>query len=162
MTSSAVSRAVPGKRTRSLTGRVVSVGSSVEGDIAVAVNEVVGAFRQLRGSIVRFMSMLDDVAPTPVSAAPSAASAASAASLEGLLAHLVQQARVVRFGRVRELVSAARSARSVERRKDLIFEDLTPRDVVTLQRVAEQIRQLDARFVSLCVDHVLEHHNMRG
>jgi hypothetical protein len=159
MTSSAVSRAVPGKRTRSLTGRVVSVGSSVEGDIAVAVNEVVGAFRQLRGSIVRFMSMLDDVAPTPVSAVPSAA---SAASLEGLLAHLVQQARVVRFGRVRELVSAARSARSVERRKDLIFEDLTPRDVVTLQRVAEQIRQLDARFVSLCVDHVLEHHNMRG
>jgi hypothetical protein len=133
-------------------GLAITARSSVHRDTAAAVSEVVDAFRQLRGSVVRFLRMLDETAPAGV------ARTTPAASFDDLLASLMRRAGTTGFGQLSELTSLADFARSANQRKDVIFEDVTSRDAVALISLAGEIREIDARLVGLCVEHALMLH----
>lgn len=150
MTLQPVSRLVANDAQTGMTGQIVSVKSSVKRSVDAAVTDIVDSFRGLRGSIEQFLLMLNE------NALPDAGAAGSSASFDDLLSQLVQQAQALGFTQLNELVATSNSARAIAWRKDIIFEDLTRREVAMLQRIAEEIRALNVRFVGLCVGSVLE------
>lgn len=137
-------------------GLAITARSSVHRETAAAVSEVVDAFRQLRGSVVRCLRMLDERVPARV------ASTTPVGAFDELLTALMHRAEMAGFAQLPELVSLADSARSANLRKDVIFEDVTARDVAALSSLAEEIRALDAHFVGLCVEYALALHDRKS
>jgi hypothetical protein len=133
-------------------GLAITARSSAHRDTAAAVSEIVDAFRQLRGSVVRFVRMLDTPPAGVVLATP-------AASFDELLIRLMQRAKAKGFVPLSDLASLVDSARSANERKDMIFEDVTAQDTAALNTMAEEIRALDASLVGLCVEHALLLHH---
>jgi hypothetical protein len=134
-------------------GLSITAKSSVHHDTAAAVSEVVDAFRQLRGSVMRFLRMLDETVQAGV------AWTTPVASFDDLLASLMHRAETTGFGQLSELASLTDDARSANQRKDVIFEDVTSRDAAALNSLAREIRALDAHLVGLCVEHAMVLHH---
>jgi hypothetical protein len=138
---------------RKLSSTITPLNSSRNSERTNAIGAVVDGFRNLRASVVRFISMLDDLRGNP---APRGALADRPFS--ELLPLLEKNARAVDFGQIDELMSAIETAFAAEQQRDLIFSASQGDDVVRLQEIARNWERLDAIFVGLCVQHVLEAH----
>jgi len=118
-----------------------------------AIREVVDAFRNLRASVARFVLMLEDIRGNARSLEST-----TAQSLGDLLSSLEDHARALGFGRLDDLTFAIETARSAEQQRDLVFQASPGSGTAGLQQVARSLERLDATFVGLCVEHVLERH----
>ncbi|SAL17477.1 hypothetical protein AWB69_00952 [Caballeronia udeis] len=118
-----------------------------------AIREVVDAFRNLRASVARFVLMLEDIRGNARSLEST-----TAQSLGDLLSALEDHARALDFGRLEDLTFAIETARSAEQQRDLVFQASPGSGTAGLQQVARGLERLDATFVGLCVEHVLERH----
>ena len=120
---------------------------------AELIRDVVDAFRRLYGSVLRFVQMFADGQGTlPL------AGASGAHSFNQLLSLLAEQGKAAGFSRFYELRTAIEEARSAEQLRDAIFSDAYSNDHAALRKAAAELDRLDATFVGLCVDHVLEQH----
>jgi hypothetical protein len=79
--------------------------------------------------------------------------------LADLLDRLEKNARSLGFSRIHDLTAAIESAHSAEQERDLIFSASLGDDLGRLRKLARHWERLDATFVGLCVEHVLEHHH---
>jgi hypothetical protein len=86
------------------------------------------------------------------------AGASGSHSFNQLLSLLTEQGKAAGFGRFYELRTAIEEARSAEQLRDAIFSDAHSNDHAALRRAAAELERLDATFVGLCVEHVLEQH----
>jgi hypothetical protein len=127
---------------------------------AELIRDVVDAFRRLHGSVARFVQMFadgqDDVAANGASG--THASRASHSSFNQLLSLLAEQGKAAGFSRFYDLRTAIEEARSAEQLRDAIFSDAHSNDPAALRKAASELERLDATFVGLCVEHVLERH----
>ncbi|WP_091995819.1 hypothetical protein [Paraburkholderia lycopersici] len=119
---------------------------------AELIRDVIDAFRRLRNSIERFNRMLANGSGGGAAAAPVGA------SLQPLLAALSRHVDVTRFDRLRELKRAVRDARRLDKTRDALFSDAFSLDTEALRRTVAELERLDATFVGLGVEHVLEQH----
>jgi hypothetical protein len=138
---------------RNLSSTITPLNSSRNSERTNAIGAVVDGFRNLRASVVRFISMLDDLR-----GAPAPRQELADRPLSELLPLLEKNARAVNFGQLDDLMSAIATAYTAEQQRDLIFSASLGDDVVRLQEVARNWERLDAIFVGLCVEHVLEAH----
>jgi hypothetical protein len=138
---------------RNLSSTITPLNSSHNSERTNAIGAVVDGFRNLRASVVRFILMLDDLRGgyTPRDGLADR-------PLSELLPLLEKNARAVNFGQIDDLMSAVETAYKAEQQRDLIFSASLGDDVVRLQEVARNWERLDAIFVGLCVEHVLEAH----
>jgi hypothetical protein len=104
-------------------------------------------------SVLRFVQMFAD----GQGGFPSAGTSGSQ-SFNRLLSLLVEQGKAAGFRRFYELRTAIEEARSAEQLRDAIFSDAHSNDHAALRRAAAELERLDATFVGLCVEHVLEQH----
>lgn len=119
---------------------------------AELIRDVVDAFRRLQNSVLRFVQMFaEDGDAQP-------ASGADALALHGLLSILARQAEAAGFERLRELRVAIRNARSAAQRRDVIFSASLSLKAEAMNNVVNEFDRLDATFVGLCVEHVLNRH----
>lgn len=116
---------------------------------AELIRDVIDAFRRLRNSIERFDRMLAQGAAT---AQPPGA------SLQPLLLALSRRLEIAGFARQRELKRAIRDARRLDKTRDALFGDAFCLDTEALRRTVGELERLDAVFVGLGVEHVLERH----
>jgi hypothetical protein len=101
--------------------------------------------------VFRFVLMLMDAQGTGSSIEPD-----EHRSLDALLSALLARARSAGFARMPELSLAIQSARTAERRRDIIFSHSSIGDAAAMKQTADELERLDATFVGLCVEHVLE------
>lgn len=120
---------------------------------AELIRDVIDAFRRLRNSIERFDRML-----AQGGGVQSVQSAQAGASLQPLLAALSRRGGLARFTRQRELKRAIRDARRLDKTRDALFSDVLSLDTEALRRTVGELDRLDASFVGLGVEHVLEQH----
>lgn len=120
---------------------------------AELIRDVIDAFRRLRNSIERFDQML---------AQGDAPTAQPGASLQPLLLALSKRVDSARFARQRELKRAIRDARRLDKTRDALFSDAFCLDTDALRRTVGELERLDALFVGLGVEHVLEQHAARA
>ncbi|CAG9265987.1 hypothetical protein [Paraburkholderia unamae] len=120
---------------------------------AELIRDVIDAFRRLRNSIERFDRML-----AQGGGAQSVQAAQAGASLQPLLAALSRRGGLARFTRQRELKRAIRDARRLDKTRDALFSDVLSLDTEALRRTVGELDRLDASFVGLGVEHVLEQH----
>jgi hypothetical protein len=136
---------------------ITPLNSARDPERAEAIREVVDAFRNLRASVARFVLMLEDIRGNARSL-----EATTDQSLGDLLSSLEDHARALGFSRLDDLMLAIEAARSAEQQRDLVFQSSpgsgSGSDTVSLQHVARGLERLDASFVGLCVEHVLERH----
>ena len=136
---------------------ITSLNSARDPERAEAIREVVDAFRNLRASVARFVLMLEDIRGNARSL-----EATTDQSLGDLLSSLEDHARALGFSPLDDLTLAIEAARSAEQQRDLVFQSSpgsgSGSDTVSLQHVARGLERLDASFVGLCVEHVLERH----
>ena len=134
---------------------ITPLNSARDPERAEAIREVVYAFRNLRASVARFVLMLEDIRGNARSL-----EATTDQSLGDLLSSLEDHARALGFSRLDDLMLAIEAARSAEQQRDLVFQSSpgSGSDTVSLQHVARGLERLDASFVGLCVEHVLERH----
>lgn len=132
---------------------ITPLNSARDSNRTEAVREVVDAFRNLRASVARFVLMLEDVLGNARSLETM-----TSQSLGDLLSSLYDHARALDFARLDDLRFAIDMARSAEQQRDLVFLASPGSDTASLQRVARSLERLDATFVGLCVEHVLERH----
>lgn len=123
---------------------------------AELIRDVIDAFRRLRNSIERFDRMLAQGGG--VQSVQSVQSAQAGASLQPLLAALSRRGGLARFTRQRELKRAIRDARRLDKTRDALFSDVLSLDTEALRRTVGELDRLDASFVGLGVEHVLEQH----
>ncbi|CDY77295.1 hypothetical protein BGLT_06207 [Caballeronia glathei] len=121
---------------------------------AELISAVVDAYGRLQDSVCRFLSMLAD----SLGEAPSSEALATRA-FGDLLTCLDHHARAAGFGRMSELADAIEQARSAAQQRDLVFSSASSNDAAALRAAASSIERLDATFVGLCVDHVLDAHS---
>lgn len=136
-----------------LPAKIVTLRPASSRERAEAIRDVIDGFRQLRGSVHRFVLMFAAGTETP-----AVAEAGDAASLQPLLSTLARQLDTASFARRRELKRAIRDARRLEQRRDAIFFDTLSHDCDAMRRTAAELERIDATFVGLCVEHVLEQH----
>jgi hypothetical protein len=117
---------------------------------AELIRDVIDAFRRLRNSIERFNRMLAH--------GSGAETAQAGTSLQPLLAALSKRVDLARFARLRELKRAIRDARRLDKTRDALFSDAFCLDTEALRRAVAELERLDAAFVGLGVEHVLEQH----
>lgn len=130
--------------------RITTLRAPLEYERAELIRDVVDAFRRLRDSIERFDRLL---------ARGSGARAARAgASLQPLLAAVSRHVDLVSLARQRELRRAIRDARRVDKTRDALFGDAFCLDAEALRHAVAELGRLDATFVGLGVEHVLEQH----
>jgi hypothetical protein len=132
---------------------ITPLNSARDPERAEAIREVVDAFRNLRASVARFVLMLEDIRGNARSL-----EATTGQSLGDLLSSLEDHARALGFSRLDDLTLAIEAARSAEQQRDLVFQSSPGSDTASLQHVARGLERLDASFVGLCVEHVLERH----
>lgn len=139
---------------RDLSVAITPLKTASDPERTEAIRELVDAFRNLRASVARFVLMLEDV-PGNVRSLESMADQ----SFGGLLSSLDDHARALDFARLDDLRAVIETAQSAEQQRDLVFQ-ASPGGSGTagLQQVARHFERLDARFVGLCVEHVLERH----
>jgi hypothetical protein len=140
-------------RSSDLSGTFTVLKSAPDRARAELIRDVVDAFRRLYGSVQRFVRMFGDLQGEP---APS--DALRGASFSRLLSILAEQGKTAGFGRLSELKVAIKEARCAERLRDTIFSDAYSDNPAPLREVAAELERLDATFVGLCVEHVLEQH----
>jgi hypothetical protein len=147
---SAVRRERPAKR---FSTTITALKAAPDRGRAELIRDVVDAFRRLYGSVLRFVQMFTD-GPGSLPATVSTGSQ----SFNQLLSRLAEQGKAAGFGRHDELRTAIEEARSAEQLRDAIFSDLHSNDHTALRKAAAELERLDATFVGLCVEHVLEQH----
>ena len=138
---------------KSLSTTITALKSATDRGRAELIRDVVDAFRRLYGSVLRFVQMFADGQGSFLSAGSSGSH-----SFSQLLAILAEQGKASHFGRLDELKAAIEEARSAEQLRDAIFSDAYSNDRAALRKVAAALERLDATFVGLCVEHVLEQH----
>jgi hypothetical protein len=143
----------PGRTAKSFSTTITALKSATDRGRAELIRDVVDAFRRLYGSVLRFVQMFADGQDS----FPAAGNSGSH-SFSQLLAILGEQGKMSNFGRLEELRAAIEEARSAEQLRDAIFSDAQSNDHAALRKVAAALERLDATFVGLCVEHVLEQH----
>jgi hypothetical protein len=138
---------------RSIGTTITALKAAPDRGRAELIRDVVDAFRRLYGSVLRFVQMFAD----GQGSFPSAGASGSH-SFNQLLSLLTEQGKAAGFGRFYELRTAIEEARSAEQLRDAIFSDAHSNDHAALRRAAAELERLDATFVGLCVEHVLEQH----
>jgi hypothetical protein len=138
---------------RNLSIAITPMNSARNPERTEAIREVVDAFRNLRASVARFVLMLEDIRGDARSL-----EATTGQPLGELLSSLADHARALRFNRLDDLTLAIETARSAEQQRDLVFQATPASGSGGLQQVARSLERLDATFVGLCVEHVLERH----
>jgi hypothetical protein len=133
--------------------RITPVRAASSAQNARQVADVVEAFRRLHGNVLRFVQLLAD---PQRETAPLDAPAGG--SIDQLLSLLVDRARAAGFTRLDELGLAVRHARSATQQRDVVFSPSNIGYGAALQRAAAELARLDAMFVGLCVEHVLDTH----
>lgn len=133
-----------------LPARIATLRPTPSRERADAIRDVIDGFRQLHGSVQRFVQMLAAGAETD--------DANDVASLQTLLSTLARQLDAATFARRRELKRAIRDARRLEQMRDAIFFDTLGQDCEAMRRTVAELERIDATFVGLCVEHVLEQH----
>jgi hypothetical protein len=139
----------PKLSSRDFSVTITALKSAPDRARAEMIRDVVDAFRRLHSSVQRFVVMLGE---------SSAGTTSGALSFNRLLSVLAEQGKLTGFARLPELKSAIKEARSAERLRDAIFSDTYSDNPAALREVAAQLDRLDATFVGLCVEHVLEQH----
>jgi hypothetical protein len=143
----------PASPNRTLSGTITPLNCSRNSERTNAIGAIVDGFRNLRASVVRFISMLDDLR-----GAPAPREDLADCPLNELLPLLEKNARAVGFGQIDDLMMAIETAYTAEQQRDLIFSASLGDDIVRLQEIARNWERLDAIFVGLCVEHVLQAH----
>jgi hypothetical protein len=138
---------------RNLSVAITPLNSARNPERTEAIREVVDAFRNLRASVARFVLMLEDIRGN---ARPLESTTGQ--PLGGLLSSLEDHARALDFGRLDDLTFAIETARTAEQQRDQVFLAAPGSGTAGLQQVARSLERLDATFVGLCVEHVLERH----
>jgi len=138
---------------RDLSIAITPMNSARNPERTEAIREVVDAFRNLRASVARFVLMLEDIRGDARSL-----EATTGQPLGELLSSLGDHARALGFSRLDDLTLAIETARSAEQQRDLVFQATPGSGTASLQHVARSLERLDATFVGLCVEHVLERH----
>jgi hypothetical protein len=147
---SAQRRERPAKR---FSSTITALKAAPDRGRAELIRDVVDAFRRLYGSVLRFVQMFADAqGSTPTTRA------SGSHSFNQLLSLLAEQGKAAGFARFYELRAAIEEARSAEQLRDAIFSDTHSNDPVALRKAAAELDRLDATFVGLCVDHVLQQH----
>ncbi|MGA7781331.1 MAG: hypothetical protein WCA85_26990 [Paraburkholderia sp.] len=136
---------------KDLSSTITALKSTPDRARAELIRDVVDAFRRLYGSVQRFVLMFADL-----QGEPAFTSALRDASFNRLLSVLAEQGKTAAFSRLSELKVAIKEARSAERLRDAIFSDAYSDNPAPLRGVAAELERLDATFVGLCVEHVLE------
>ncbi|WP_438392107.1 hypothetical protein [Caballeronia sp. DA-9] len=136
-----------------LSGAITPLNTARDPEHTAAIREVVDAFRNLHASVARFVLMLEDLLGDARSL-----EATTGQSLGELLSVLYEHAQAFGFVRLDDLRFAIETARSAEQQRDLVFQIMPGSGTESLQRVAASFQRLDATFVGLCVEHVLEQH----
>lgn len=119
-----------------------------------ATAATVDCFRNLTASVTRFVLMLLDargIVDKPRSFAEM--------TLKGLAILLVRHARAVGFARMPDLVRAVEAAAAAEEALYRVLRTSSGSDPARLNELARQWEQLDATFVGLCVEHVMQGHD---
>jgi hypothetical protein len=132
---------------------ITPLNSARDPERTEAIREVVDAFRNLRASVARFVLMLEDVLGNARSLETT-----TEQSLGDLLSSLYDLACALNFDRLDDLRVAIETARSAEQQRYLVFQASPGSGAASLQQVARGFERLDATFVGLCVEHVLERH----
>lgn len=150
---------VPGDyryRKHAFAGKITPLRPAEDGRRAELIRDVVDAFVRLRGSVFRFTAMLArDAAAEPPASAPSQPIAPSFGTLLASLAHRARQAE---FARLSELDQIIERAAQAEVQRDVIFLQSPAASEVMLRSAATKLERLDAAFIGLCVEHVIERH----
>lgn len=138
---------------KSLSTTITALKVAPDRGRAELIRDVVDAFRRLYGSVLRFVQMFAD----RQGSFPSAGASGSP-SFNQLLSILAEQGKAAGFRRFSELRTAVEEARSAEQLRDAIFSDAHSNNHAALRKAAAELERLDATFVGLCVEHVLEQH----
>jgi hypothetical protein len=138
---------------RDLSVAVTPLNSARDPERTEAIREVVDAFRNLRASVARFVLMLEDIRGNA-----RTLESTTGQSLGELLSSLDDHARALDFGRLDDLRFAIETARTAEQQRDQVFLAAPGSGTIGLQQIARSLERLDATFVGLCVEHVLERH----
>lgn len=134
-----------------ISARITPLASSRDSTRDAAIATVVDSFRNLSASVARFVLMFSD-ARGLVANPPDF----STMALSGLLELLEKRARGVHFDRMEELLQVTKTARLAEKERDALFFVPMQDDLSHLRMLAQRWARLDAMFVALCVDYVLE------
>jgi hypothetical protein len=139
-----------------LSARIAALRPASSRERADAIRDVIDGFRQLHGSVHRFVQMLAAAQAGSVAVAETD----DAAPLQTLLSTLARQVDTVGFARRQELKRAIRDARRLEHMRDAIFFDTLGQDCEALRTIVARLERVDTTFVGLCVEHVLEQHRL--
>lgn len=113
----------------------------------------VDCFRNLAASVARFLLMLLDA--QGIEEKPDAF---ADMPLKDLAALVGRHARAVRFARMIELEHVIESAGAAEQALYRLIRVFPGSEPSELQALGQQWKQLDAVFVGLCVEHVMNSH----
>jgi len=138
---------------RDLSVAITPLNTARDPERTEAIREVVDAFRNLRASVVRFVLMLEDIRGNA-----RTLDSTTGLPFGELLSSLEDHARALDFGRLDDLTFAIETARTAEKQRDQVFLAAPGSGTIGLQQVARSLERLDATFVGLCVEHVLERH----
>jgi hypothetical protein len=138
---------------RDLSVAITPLNSAHNPERTEAIREVVDAFRNLRASVARFVLMLEDIRGNARSLEST-----TGQPFSDLLSALEDHARALDFGQLDDLAFAIETARTAEQQRDQVFLAAPGSGTAGLQQVARNLERLDATFVGLCVEHVLERH----
>ena len=138
---------------RDLSVAITPLNTARDPERTEAIREVVDAFRNLRASVARFVLMLEDIRGNA-----RTLESTTGQSLGELLSSLDDHARALDFGRLDDLRFAIETARTAEQQRDQVFLAAPGSGTIGLQQIARSLERLDATFVGLCVEHVLERH----
>lgn len=138
---------------KDLSMSITALKSAPDRARAEQIRDVVDAFRRLYGSVQRFVLMFADGQGTLASVGMPGSH-----PLNQLLSMLAVQGKAAGFRRSHELRAAIEDARGAEQLRDAIFSDADSNDPAALRKAAIELERLDATFVGLCVEHVMEQH----
>ncbi|WP_090536713.1 hypothetical protein [Paraburkholderia sartisoli] len=142
----------PGELAGDFVSTITALKPTSDLERAELIRDVVDAFRRLQNSVLRFVQMFAEDGDAEL------ASGADALALHELLSILARQAEAAGFGRLRELRVAIRHARSAGQSRDVIFSASLSLNAEAMNKVVNEFERLDATFVGLCVEHVLNRH----
>jgi hypothetical protein len=142
----------PGEPSGDFVSTITALKPTSDLERAELIRDVVDAFRRLQNSVLRFVRMFAEDGDAQL------AGGADALALHELLSILARQAEAAGFERLRELRVAIRNARSAGQSRDVIFSASLSLDAEAMNKVVNEFDRLDATFVGLCVEHVLNRH----
>ncbi|PCE30762.1 hypothetical protein [Burkholderia ubonensis] len=135
-----------------LSAKIVPLRRREDGQRAERIAHVVDAFARLRGSVVRFIAMLDERCDADE---PNSTGAPDAPRFDALLQALAFGAERAEFRRLPELQRCIERVGAAERYRDVIFAHSPPASDTELRDAATMLELLDGELVGLCVAHVL-------